>query len=309
MFESHFKQEYLFNEFDEYAKFIQQACVEHSQLSSGCFSGSLVQLIHRPIIISHHQMNQKILQRGSALNGYTTFLLPGNMEQDFIWRKSNLKGNVIGILHDGMEHDCITPKNFVGTPISVEYDYLINLIQALGYSKIISHLEKKEAIAINEIKAKKLHSMVMNCLYSERLDLDIELDNLLLLLIQSLYESVDDDKSIQSIGASKMRVFSQARDFINSNAENAILVSNLCTNVGVSERSLRYTFELTVGLSPKKYINRCRLNRVRTDLKSGYFEKIIEVAHRYGYWHTGQFAADYLKLFGELPSRTFKNTG
>lgn len=307
MSEPYVKHEFLFNDFDEYAKFIRQADIEQSQLSQGSFTGKLNQLIHGPIIISHHQMDQKILQRGAAMKGYTTFLIPGNMKQDFIWRKSNLKGNVIGILHEGMEHDCITPYNFIGYPISIENTYLFTIVQKLGYAKIIDHLYSNESVAIDKFMAQRLHQLIMNCFNVENQDLAKQLDDLLILLIKSFHESIENNTSPEKVGIGKIKTFSQARDFIHAHTESTILVSELCTSLGVSERSLRYAFELTSGLSPKKYINHCRLNRVRSDLKSGGFEKTIEVAHRYGYWHTGQFAADYLKLFGELPSKTLKN--
>ena len=32
---------------------------------------------------------------------------------------------------------------------------------------------------------------------------------------------------------------------------------------------------------------------------------VQEIAQRWGFWHTGEFAADYRRLFGELPSQTF----
>jgi AraC family ethanolamine operon transcriptional activator len=31
---------------------------------------------------------------------------------------------------------------------------------------------------------------------------------------------------------------------------------------------------------------------------------VREIARRWGFWHTGEFAADYRRLFGELPSET-----
>jgi len=298
--------EYVFNDFDTYAKFISQGKLEYSQLSNGGFRGSLKQIIRGPIIISHHQMNQKILQRGSGIHGYTTFLLPGNMSQNFIWRKSRLKGNIIGILHGGMEHDSITLENFVGNPISIENNYLENLIHKLGCSEIIDFLGSNETITINEISARRLHKIFSTCLEADPEYLEIRLNQLIVLLLRSLCESIDANKSKELRGINRMRIFSEARDFVHDHSENTILVTDLCTSLGVSERNLRYAFELSVGLSPKKYINHYRLNRVRSDLKSGTFKKIIEVAHRYGYWHTGQFAADYLKLFGELPSKTLK---
>ena len=36
--------------------------------------------------------------------------------------------------------------------------------------------------------------------------------------------------------------------------------------------------------------------------------EINDIAHNLGFWHMGQFAADYRKLFGELPSMTLKRS-
>ncbi len=47
-----------------------------------------------------------------------------------------------------------------------------------------------------------------------------------------------------------------------------------------------------------------KLNLVRNKLKSGEISKVVDVAQEFGYWHTGQFASDYQRLFGEFPSET-----
>jgi AraC family ethanolamine operon transcriptional activator len=33
---------------------------------------------------------------------------------------------------------------------------------------------------------------------------------------------------------------------------------------------------------------------------------INEIAHRWGFWHMSQFATDYHRFFGELPSETLR---
>jgi AraC family ethanolamine operon transcriptional activator len=33
---------------------------------------------------------------------------------------------------------------------------------------------------------------------------------------------------------------------------------------------------------------------------------INEIANRWGFWHMSQFAADYRRFFGELPSETLR---
>lgn len=51
-----------------------------------------------------------------------------------------------------------------------------------------------------------------------------------------------------------------------------------------------------------------RLNGVRKILRKIDPDAIViaDVANRWGFWHMGQFAQDYSKLVGELPSETLR---
>jgi AraC family ethanolamine operon transcriptional activator len=84
-------------------------------------------------------------------------------------------------------------------------------------------------------------------------------------------------------------------------------VLDLCRELGVSERTLHYAFQEVRGLSPMAYFKSSRLNAVRQELKAAPAgtTTVREIALRWGFWHTGEFAADYRRLFGELPSQTF----
>ena len=80
-------------------------------------------------------------------------------------------------------------------------------------------------------------------------------------------------------------------------------MQEVCRAAGVSWRTLDYAFRERLGVTPKQYLNAIRLNAVRRELRSAGPEvKISDVANRWGFWHMGQFAADYRKHFGELPS-------
>lgn len=59
--------------------------------------------------------------------------------------------------------------------------------------------------------------------------------------------------------------------------------------------------------SPKEYLKARKMQMVRSDLLSGNAESVTDTATRWGFWHMSQFAADYKKAFGELPSETMKN--
>ena len=85
-----------------------------------------------------------------------------------------------------------------------------------------------------------------------------------------------------------------------------LFVFDLCREIDVSERTLHYAFQEVRGLSPMAYIQASRLNAVRQELKaaSAGTATVREIAQRWGFWHNGEFAAAYRRLFGELPSQT-----
>ena len=48
-----------------------------------------------------------------------------------------------------------------------------------------------------------------------------------------------------------------------------------------------------------------RLNAARRELRHGGPDTVVaDVANHQGFWHMGQFAADYRRMFGELPRET-----
>ena len=63
-------------------------------------------------------------------------------------------------------------------------------------------------------------------------------------------------------------------------------------------------FRERFGISPKAYLRERRLNGLREELRAcdPNVTTVVAVAHRWGFWHLGQLARDYRRLFGELPS-------
>jgi transcriptional regulator GlxA family with amidase domain len=83
------------------------------------------------------------------------------------------------------------------------------------------------------------------------------------------------------------------------------LISQLCADSGASKRTLSRGFRERFGLGPKAYFNYLRLNRVKSELLLGSTTRsIVDTANDWGFWHMGQFAKDYRRMFGELPSET-----
>lgn len=285
---------------------VAQARLEHYQLASGNFYGELTQIISDPVIISTHRMNLSILQVGPGADGYTTFLIPVSLLQEVSWRKYRLTGKRIGILKSGEMHFGITPLNFFATPVSLSNKYFNELIIKHGYDENIYKLiQQKEAIDLNAEDAFEIQQMVIALCTSTNLDYDLMTITLPELLLKSIANLADELPKQQT--TSREIAFSNSLTYIHRHLDQEITTSNICSVVEISERSLRYIFKDIIGLSPMKYVKFIKLNKARKDIRNAKENTDIgAIAGKWGFSHSGRFAAAYKKLFGEYPHESRK---
>ena len=99
----------------------------------------------------------------------------------------------------------------------------------------------------------------------------------------------------------------RALEIIHGSELENISAVELCQHAGCSQRFLEKSFLKRFGVTPKKYIKCLRLAQVYKGLRNfdaQGCDSIIEWAGIHGFWHMGQFAADYRRIYGELPSDT-----
>lgn len=303
--ENHFKKlSYSFRDADIFARHISQGILEYSQLEPGYFYGELTEVLSKKVIVSTHKMNRIIQQEGPGIEDFTTFLLPGNMVQDFSWRKQRLTGKRIGILKSKMYHFAISMPNFFGTPISLNNNYFNELILKHGYdTSIYKAIQQREAIDINPEDAYEMQQIVIELCNSNSVDYNLLVRKLPLLILKAI-ENVFEESG-KKVSSSRDIIFMNSINYIKKNLDQKISVREICLAVDISERSLRYIFNEKCGLSPNRYIVSMKLNKVRKEIKNAAIDHDIHlIAGKWGFSHSGQFAADYKKLFGELPSET-----
>src|SRR5262249_33263868 len=83
-------------------------------------------------------------------------------------------------------------------------------------------------------------------------------------------------------------------------------ISELCSRLGISRRSLHRAFHEIFGIGPVTFLRQKRLCAVRSMLKtsSPASTTVSEVAMRQGFVELGRFSHDYRIMFGEYPSQT-----
>lgn len=100
-------------------------------------------------------------------------------------------------------------------------------------------------------------------------------------------------------------VVERVQAYLEANQHAPVTITELCQLTHVSRRTLQYSFDSILGISPLRFLRTSRLNGVRRVLTRaipGEDVSISRVAGEWGFWHGGQFARDYKQLFGESPS-------
>jgi transcriptional regulator GlxA family with amidase domain len=85
-------------------------------------------------------------------------------------------------------------------------------------------------------------------------------------------------------------------------------LSELCSAIGVPERTLRLCCAEFLGMGPTRYNLVRRLNRARAALRRANPEtaSVAEIARDHQFVELGRFAVAYRAIFGETPSSTLR---
>jgi AraC family ethanolamine operon transcriptional activator len=87
--------------------------------------------------------------------------------------------------------------------------------------------------------------------------------------------------------------------------ETTLSISTMCEALGVKERTLFLACVEAFGRPPKALLLELRLNAVRRALiHPADDQTVTAAASSFGFWHLGEFSAEYKRQFGELPSST-----
>jgi AraC family ethanolamine operon transcriptional activator len=105
---------------------------------------------------------------------------------------------------------------------------------------------------------------------------------------------------------SAMKLVRLVEDYLQMRADRPLHISEICSTLNLSRRSLHRAFHEIFGMGPVKFLRQKRLCKVHSILKasSPVATTVGEVAIQQGFVELGRFAHDYHTMFGEYPSQT-----
>lgn len=106
----------------------------------------------------------------------------------------------------------------------------------------------------------------------------------------------------------KRPLLRRAVAYIESNADADITLADVAASVHVTPRALQYMFRKHLDMTPMEYLRRVRMDHAHRELvKADAGQTTVRiVAARWGFGHTGRFAAMYREAYGSNPSDTLR---
>jgi AraC-like DNA-binding protein len=108
--------------------------------------------------------------------------------------------------------------------------------------------------------------------------------------------------------APAMKIVSEAENYIRQQSHAAVHISELCSHLKISRRTLHRCFEDAIGLGPSTFLRQKRLSLVHSALRRSDPEEtlVTDVATQFGFVELSRFSQQYREMFGEYPHETLR---
>lgn len=281
------------------------------QISPGSFHAALSAVRFGGVQLINVQMNRTILVHGAPPPAMTTFspITAGN--RSAIYRGQQLRPGHLNVASPGDEINHQTSSNYENVLLMVDRQSWTRTAAVLRGQDVDLELAGRVAVNCDPHECLAANSYLMRMLRAlkcRRAPIKPEmLHRLAARCVERVAAllSAETDSGLPQRTANPHKVVFAAERIMDEFLRQPLTAADLCRELDISERALRYAFQEVRGFSPMAAYKARRLNEVRRELKSANERgAITRISSNWGFWHTGEFSADYLRLFGERPSQT-----
>ena len=301
-------------DFDDFAAAAKGWDLDFRQLDSGPFDSSMVQVATDSVNVGHATMNRLLDQRGATPTGLRTFALLSETSSQWVWRHQDVLQDALLIYPTDREIHGVSRPGYDAFALGFSEDLLAEVASEMGLPDLDTMTGGSEMLRCDPLAMLGLRSWLGTLCdavssgaapSADRLRYALERD-----LPRRLLETLQGGRVTESYASARVRrqAIQRSQDYIDGAGGYRLSVREMARVAGVSERTLQYAFLEYFGVSPNVYLREVRLNHARSELKQSDpgTTRVADVANRWGFWHMGQFAKDYRRLFDVRPSETLK---
>lgn len=244
----------------------------------------------------------RVYQRGDAPRQAITFGMIDMPERSIHWKGFKVNNDDLLVFGEGKEFESVSPEAFKCYTLSFNEPHLQSIANSMKLdlpSNILSNGSPIKLTPENRRSIRKTIAATLQPASPNPLSLlEDELPFQLILGLQSSTTNSDRSSILDREICRK-----RAEDYIHQHMDEHIPVTRLVEVAGTSWKTLVRAFQEYYGLSPKQFMRSLKLHRVYADLSAAQPEqKVNAIANRWGYWHMGDFAKDFRRQYGCLPS-------
>jgi len=293
-----------FTDIDIYNEAVKNWDLSFKLLSKGDFSSDMHMIFDSNFSIVREKLTGKIEQKGKAQDGLIVFGIPVK-NTSFYWFDKKVNSDTLVVFPKENNFEVISESDFEVYVVSINEQSFFKIMKKMNVLKNEPLFDgKPQEVFLN----KEFASRFINLLeYFLNTNLKNPKKNSALIdsITISLIEYLDNAKHLKLPAQlnKKNLAVKKAIELINKQVNNLFSIPQLCALVGVSERTLLSAFKEKYKVSPSDYIKAFRLNKVKQEIYNSKTRTISEIAGKYHFWHMGQFAKDFKKQFGILPSQ------
>lgn len=282
------------------------------------FRGEITELRLWPIQIFLERLSQPCVYRGSAWSGALVFVSVAPFAGNLSFDGRALASSTINLLPCDCVNSSFNSAALDTITIAVQETAFVDYAKNT-FGRVISREFLRRNLAIEDVGAftefqccvTALLQQVMArpaLLGEERFRTDAR-NGVLNMLTHVLDASMHGARAL-SAPSTRSYIVEKAIQYIGNRLADNFEMIDLCESIRVCPRTLRYSFEEVLGVSPTEYLLATRLAHVRRALMQANAASNIQcIAARYGFSHMGRFARYYSNVFGERPSDTLRRSG
>jgi len=305
------------SDLDEQAASLKEWKQVYEQITPGPFVGSLQEIRCGGIQVFRETTSQAVHESGAPWRGSRAIGVPLRMTGTALFRDQPVNLDTMVTLGGDDELDFYTPCGFDILGLVVDDAALETHARRVEHRDIGVAFGGRGVLKPGPERLGEFRRGLLTVLHS--LDANpaaLQYREAQRVLEQSMLSAVvaavaDDGASPKLPCPSRRHIVDAAKALMRERIAEPITVADLCVELGVSRRTLQYSFQEVLGINPVRFLRALRLNGVRRDLRNAAppADSVQDAAAKWGFWHLGHFVTDYKRMFGELPSETFRRKG
>ncbi len=285
----------------------------YTQVDRSPFHATVTELLLGPLQLTSEQIDNPFGYHGRIRRGYVTFALNIQEYGDLVCAGSALECGTLFCFPRDHSHCAFGNGPVKYLSLSIEAGALGRLVARRLGGEPPAGLMKSVLTVVEPNTVRRFHRQLTDILEEaaenperrESSEWRIHATERLLDVVFEVVMTSLADPRRPPPPSTRSYVVEKAVEFMKANLASPPGMAAVCRAVRVCPRTLRYSFEELVGVSPSRFLLALRLQGVRRELmEAGPGSSIQTVAPRYGFWHLSRFAQFYREAFGELPSET-----